>query len=85
MKKTQWLFALLLTSTMPALAAAPESCERVKEDIQQKIVNNGVEESAFTLDIVPNDQADHPDAQAVGHCANDTFKILYTRNGTAQQ
>ncbi|HEY2452989.1 MAG TPA: DUF1161 domain-containing protein [Scandinavium sp.] len=85
MKKTQWLFALLLTSAMPVLAAAPESCERVKEDIQQKIVNNGVEESAFTLDIVPNDQADHPDAQVVGHCANDTFKILYTRNGNAQQ
>jgi hypothetical protein len=85
MKKTHWLLALLLTGAMPAFAAAPESCERVKEDIQQKIVNNGVEESAFTLDIVPNDQADRPDAQVVGHCANDTFKILYTRNGNEQQ
>lgn len=32
---------------------------------------------AFTLSIVPNDQAlRHPDSQVVGHCANDTHKIL---------
>jgi Protein of unknown function (DUF1161) len=85
MKKTHWLFALLLAGAMPAFAAAPESCERVKDDIQQKIVNNGVPESGFTLDIVPNDQAERPDAQVVGHCANDTFKILYTRSGNDQQ
>ena len=53
-----------------------------KSDIQQKIINNGVPESGFTLNIVPNDQADRPDAQVVGHCANDTFKILYTRTGS---
>ncbi|MDX6022164.1 DUF1161 domain-containing protein [Scandinavium sp. V105_16] len=85
MKKTQWLCALMLAGAMPAFAATPESCERVKDDIQQKIVKNGVPESGFTLDIVPNDQADRPDAQVVGHCANDTFKILYTRNGNDQQ
>jgi hypothetical protein len=85
MKKTHWLFALLLVGAMPAFAAAPESCERVKDDIQQKIVTNGVPESGFTLNIVPNDQADKPDAQVVGHCANDTFKILYTRNSNDQQ
>ena len=26
-----------------------------------------------------NDQVDQPDSQVVGHCANDTHKILYTR------
>ncbi|MCS2159112.1 DUF1161 domain-containing protein [Scandinavium sp. H11S7] len=85
MKKTHWLFALLLAGATPAFASTPESCERVKDDIQQKIVTNGVPESGFTLNIVPNDQADRPDAQVVGHCANDTFKILYTRNGNDQQ
>ncbi|MEH5581036.1 UNVERIFIED_CONTAM: DUF1161 domain-containing protein, partial [Escherichia coli] len=35
--------------------------------------------SSFTLSIVPNDQVDQPDSQVVGHCANDTHKILYTR------
>ncbi|MEW5561002.1 DUF1161 domain-containing protein [Enterobacter asburiae] len=85
MKTTHCLVALLLAASAPAFAAAPESCERVKEDIQQKIVNNGVPESGFTLDIVPNDQADRQDAQVVGHCANDTFKILYTRSGNDQQ
>ncbi|SWQ11826.1 Protein of uncharacterised function (DUF1161) [Klebsiella pneumoniae] len=70
--------ALLLCST--AVLAAPDSCERVKSDIQQKIINNGVPETAFSLAIVPNDQADQPGVQVVGHCANDTFKITYTRN-----
>ncbi|SPX55483.1 Protein of uncharacterised function (DUF1161) [Klebsiella pneumoniae] len=50
--------ALLLCST--AVLAAPDSCERVKSDIQQKIINNGVPETAFSLAIVPNDQADQP-------------------------
>ncbi|EOX8978228.1 DUF1161 domain-containing protein [Enterobacter hormaechei] len=82
MKRLPWITALLLMSASPALLAAPDSCERVKSDIQQKIINNGVPESGFTLNIVPNDQADQPDAQVVGHCANDTFKILYTRTSS---
>ncbi|MDU4543057.1 MAG: DUF1161 domain-containing protein, partial [Klebsiella michiganensis] len=44
MKLSPWLCtALLLGST--AAFAAPDSCERVKSDIQQKIINNGVPES----------------------------------------
>jgi hypothetical protein len=35
----------------------------VKNDIQQKIVNNGVPASGFSLAIVPNDQPDQPGAQ----------------------
>ncbi|MNR27701.1 hypothetical protein D3C85_1449860 [compost metagenome] len=54
----------------------------MKSDIQQRIINNGVPESGFSLNIVPGDQADQPDAQVVGHCANDTFKILYTRTSS---
>ena len=82
MKQLPWITALLLVSVSPAVLAAPDSCERVKSDIQQRIINNGVPESGFTLNIVPNDQADQPDAQVVGHCANDTFKILYTRTSS---
>lgn len=84
MRNSRWLLALLLAGSLPAFAAVPDSCERVRSDIQQKIVHNGVAESAFTLDIVPNDQADQPGAQVVGHCANDTFKVLYTRTDTPQ-
>ncbi|WP_318377227.1 DUF1161 domain-containing protein [Enterobacter sp.] len=80
MKATYWLCAGLMLAAAPVMAA-PESCENVKSDIAQRIVNNGVPESGFTLDIVPGDQADKPDAQVVGHCANDTWKILYTRTG----
>lgn len=82
MKASYWLCAGLFMASVPAMAA-PESCEKVKSDISQRIVNNGVPESGFTLDIVPGDQADKPDAQVVGHCANDTWKILYTRTGGA--
>ncbi|ELY2669338.1 DUF1161 domain-containing protein [Cronobacter sakazakii] len=78
MKKRYWAGALLLAATLP-VSAAQNSCERVKADIEQRIINNGVPETGFTLTIVPNDQADQPDAQVVGHCANDTQKILYTR------
>lgn len=84
MRSSRWLLALLLAGAMPALAAVPESCERVRSDIQQKIEQNGVAQDAFSLDIVPNDQADQPGAQVVGHCVNDTFKILYTRTDNAQ-
>ena len=86
MKLSPWLCAALLLGSTAAFAA-PDSCERVKSDIQQKIINNGVPESGFSLTIVPNDQPDQPDqpgAQVVGHCANDTFKIIYTRDSSAQ-
>lgn len=83
MKLSTWLCAALLLGST-ATFAAPDSCERVKSDIQQKIINNGVPESGFSLTIVPNDQPDQPGAQVVGHCANDTFKIIYTRDSGAQ-
>ena len=82
MKTTYWLVALLSVASASALAA-PSSCENVKNDIQQKIINNGVPENGFSLTIVPNDQADQAGAQVVGHCASDTHKILYTRNADA--
>ena len=63
MKRLPRITALLLMSASTAALAAPDSCERVKSDIQQKIINNGVPESGFTLNIVPNDQADQPDAK----------------------
>ncbi|MEL0551517.1 MULTISPECIES: DUF1161 domain-containing protein [Enterobacteriaceae] len=83
MKRSPWLCMVLLLGSTSVLAA-PDSCERVKNDIQQKIVNNGVPASGFSLAIVPNDQPDQPGTQVVGHCANDTFKITYTRSSGAE-
>ncbi|MEH0875988.1 DUF1161 domain-containing protein [Pectobacterium cacticida] len=65
---------------MVAPLAAQASCESVKEDIAQKIMANGVPEPGFTLDIVPNDQVDQAGGQVVGHCENDSHKIVYTRH-----
>ncbi|HHP3463494.1 TPA: DUF1161 domain-containing protein [Yersinia enterocolitica] len=76
MKKTLIIGTLLL-SLAPLAALA--FCESVKADIAQKIINNGVPESGFKLDIVPNDQVQNAGGQVVGHCENDTQKIVYTR------
>ncbi|ECC1658381.1 DUF1161 domain-containing protein [Salmonella enterica subsp. salamae] len=82
MKIATAIAALALVSAPSLAMAAPGSCERVKSDIEQRIINNGVPADNFTLTIVPNDQADQPDSQVVGHCANDTHKILYTRTSS---
>lgn len=82
MKVTRGILTCLLLSASPLVFAVPNSCERVKSDIEQRIINNGVPEANFTLSIVPNDQADQPDSQVVGHCANDTHKILYARTSS---
>lgn len=82
MKIATAIAALALVSAPSLVMAAPGSCERVKSDIEQRIINNGVPADNFTLTIVPNDQAAQPDSQVVGHCANDTHKILYTRTSS---
>ncbi|MBV4366622.1 DUF1161 domain-containing protein [Erwinia sp. BNK-24-b] len=76
MKAMKWILPALIIA---APLAAQASCETVKADINQKIINNGVPASGFTLDIVPNDQADKAGGQVVGHCDNDTQKIVYKR------
>lgn len=78
--KRSFLFGMLLIAASAPVLAAPSSCESVKADIQQKILNNGVPASGFTLTIVPNDEADQSNATVVGHCANETYKILYSRH-----
>src|SRR5471032_739327 len=77
MKKT--LLAGLAILALAPLAAQAASCESIKADITQKIVANGLPESGFKLDIVPNDQADQAGGQVVGHCGNDSQKIIYTK------
>ncbi|MGS9263553.1 DUF1161 domain-containing protein, partial [Salmonella enterica subsp. enterica serovar Infantis] len=71
--------ALALVCAPSLVMAGPGSCERVKSDLEQRIINNGVPADNCTLTIVPNDQAEQPDSQGVGHSANDTHKNLYTR------
>jgi len=73
---------VLLTATLFALPVlAQASCESVKTEISQKIIQNGVPESGFSLEIVANDQVDQAGGQVVGHCENDTQKIVYKRMG----
>lgn len=78
MKGFKWMLTALIVATP---LAAQASCESVKADINQKIINNGVPASGFRLDVVPNDQADQAGGQVVGHCENDSQKIVYKRSG----
>ncbi len=81
MKIATAIAALALVSTL-AGDGGTGIVRESKSDIEQRIINNGVPADNFTLTIVPNDQADQPDSQVVGHCANDTHKILYTRTSS---
>ncbi|KFX22226.1 DUF1161 domain-containing protein [Pectobacterium betavasculorum] len=81
MKRTVILGAALF---LVVPLAAQASCESVKADITQKIIANGVPESGFTLDIVPNDQVNQAGGQVVGHCENDSHKIVYTRHADGE-
>ncbi len=64
MKLSTCCAALLLALASPVVLAAPGSCERIQSDISQRIINNGVPESSFTLSIVPNDKVDQPDSRS---------------------
>ncbi|EKT56172.1 DUF1161 domain-containing protein [Providencia sneebia] len=77
MKKRHLLPALFVLLA-PMFAQA--SCESVIEEIKQKIINNGVPADNFSLVAVPNDEAEKAEGQVVGHCENETYKIIYTRH-----
>jgi hypothetical protein len=68
------LLAALMLAASPALAR--KDCEELKSEIDAKIKANGV--SAYTLEIVPNDQVKDGD-KVVGSCDGGTKKIVYKR------
>ncbi|RKS65840.1 uncharacterized protein DUF1161 [Photorhabdus asymbiotica] len=80
MRKALLSSALIFAVSPFAFSASVQtSCESVKEQIAQKIIHNGVPESGFKLEIVPNDQVEQASGKIVGHCENNTKKIVYTR------
>ncbi|NDK97942.1 DUF1161 domain-containing protein [Photorhabdus bodei] len=83
--KKALLFSALIFTLSPFALAAQASCESVKEQIAQKIINNGVPESGFTLEIVANDHIEQAGGKIVGHCENNAKKIVYTRQGSQSQ
>ena len=79
MKLSTCCAALLLALASPVVLAAPGSCERIQSDISQRIINNGVPESSFTLSIVPMTRLISliPRSSAIALMIRN--KILYTR------
>lgn len=82
MNKFVLLIITSLTLSISVSASARVACEDLKGEIATKIMNNGVPEDGFRLDIVPNEQADQAvqsGGQIVGSCDGSTSKIIYTR------
>ncbi|MBD2814458.1 DUF1161 domain-containing protein [Xenorhabdus sp. Flor] len=55
------------------------ACESLKEQIAQKIINNGIKETDFNLEVVTSDQMDYGSGKVVGSCNRGKQKIIYTR------
>ncbi|MEX9217054.1 DUF1161 domain-containing protein [Providencia rettgeri] len=43
------------------------------------MINNGVPENHFTVVAVPNAEAGSHEGKIVGHCENESHKIIYTK------
>lgn len=68
------LIAVVGLGLLPLLAHA--SCDDTKSQIDAKLKAKGL--SAYSLDVVPADQADQGGGKVVGQCEGDK-KIVYTR------
>ncbi|PHM38829.1 DUF1161 domain-containing protein [Xenorhabdus innexi] len=55
------------------------ACDALKEQIAQKIINNGVKQADFKLEVIDNDQAVNDGEKVVGSCNRGKQKIIYTR------
>ncbi|PHM65414.1 membrane protein [Xenorhabdus stockiae] len=55
------------------------TCDVLKEQIAQKIINNGVKQANFKLEVIDNDQVVNSDEKVVGSCNRGKQKIIYTR------
>ena|SRR5579859_4355183 len=77
--KTLLILASLLLVATPALAQR-KPCDELKSEIQAKIQAKGV--TAFTLDIVPNEEVKEGSGKVVGTCDGSTRKIVYMRGGS---
>lgn len=77
MKKISFIALAVLTAMTSTTIYA--SCESIKESIKQKIINKGVKEDTFSLDIVPNEQVDVKHDKVIGHCDKNRMKIIYKK------
>ncbi|WP_340608291.1 DUF1161 domain-containing protein [Xenorhabdus bharatensis] len=55
------------------------TCDALKEQIEQKIINNGVKQADFKLEVIDNDQVVNNGEKVVGSCNRGKQKIIYTR------
>ncbi|MDC9592409.1 DUF1161 domain-containing protein [Xenorhabdus sp. IM139775] len=87
MKKILLTGALFFAlSPLAVQASQTITCESLKEEIAQKIINNGVSQKDFRLDLVPSDQAtkdNDTSVKVVGHCDRGKQKIVYIRTSHA--
>ncbi|WP_340617635.1 DUF1161 domain-containing protein [Xenorhabdus entomophaga] len=82
-KKILLATALLFTLSPFAVQASQKvTCESLKAEIAQKIIKNGVSETDFKLEVIPDDQVakdNTVNGKVVGHCDSGKQKIVYIR------
>ncbi|MBI6550549.1 DUF1161 domain-containing protein [Xenorhabdus lircayensis] len=83
MVKKILLTGVLFFTLSPFAVQASQNitCESLKAEIAQKIIKNGVSETDFRLEVVPNDQDNtvKDNGKVVGHCDQGKQKIVYIR------
>ncbi|QBH96372.1 DUF1161 domain-containing protein [Limnobaculum zhutongyuii] len=77
---------LLLTATMllAPLTTFAATCDEIKAEIAQKIINNGVPESGFQLNVVPVEQTEQAGETVVGNCEHGKQKIIYAKHQASE-
>jgi len=75
--RTRYFLMAAVMLGLPLMANA--TCDQVKSDIDAKIQANGV--GHYTLEVVPDDQADNASGKVVGNCEGNK-KIIYTRGAS---
>lgn len=76
MKKQLFILSI---ATLLSVGVAQASCESTQQAIKDKIVNNGVPESNFVLQVVPSAEASSVPGQIVGNCEGESYQIVYQR------
>lgn len=71
------IIAMLCCSAVPAVLAAPKSCEELKAEIEAKIQARAV--ASYTLEIVSKDEVHDPN-MVKGTCDYGSKKIIYQKN-----
>ncbi|MGJ8513230.1 hypothetical protein R84981_002043 [Carnimonas sp. R-84981] len=75
------LAVALLSSAAVISTQAYASCDSLINRLSQKIESNGVPAGSYSIEAVPNAEAQQAGGKVIGSCEGQTRKVVYDRNG----